>query len=243
VIAGVAWRLTVVRMTGMDAAPGADLGTLGWFTASWALMMAAMMLPSLAPALAAFATAMRRPTPTRWLLFVAGYLLTWTIAGVCAYSLFELGRQLLGGELAWHRAGRWAAGAVLAGAAAYELVPIKRLCLDRCRGRLGGSSRVAQHGWRTALATGVRSGGWCLGCSWALMAGLFALGVMSVTWMALIAGLVVVEKAGPWPRASRAAAAIVLAGLALGVVLAPHDVPGLVVPGSGAIRTMTRMMG
>ena len=52
---------------------------------------------------------------------------------------------------------------------------------------------------------GLRNGGWCLGCSWALMAALFALGVMSLTWMALIAALVALEKIGPWGRAARLA--------------------------------------
>jgi len=243
VIAGLAWWWTVVRMAGMDAGPGTDLGTLGWFTGSWVLMMAAMMLPSIVPTLTAYATGARRRAPSSSLLFVAGYLLAWTVAGLCAYGLFELGKHLLGSELAWHRAGRWVAGGVLACAAAYEFIPLKRVCLERCRGQLRGSSGPARHDWRAALATGVRSGGWCLGCSWALMAGLFALGVMSVTWMGLIAGLVALEKAGPWPRAARTATALVLAGLAVGILAAPHDVPGLVVPGSGGLHAMTKMMG
>jgi predicted metal-binding membrane protein len=74
------------------------------------------------------------------------------------------------------------------------------------------------------------------------MAGLFALGVMSVTWMGLMAGLVALEKAGPWPRAARAATALVLAGLAIGILAAPHDVPGLVVPGSSGAHAMMKMM-
>lgn len=243
VIAGLAWWWTVVRMAGMDAGPGTDLGTLGWFTGSWVLMMAAMMLPSIVPTLTVYAAERRVRTPTSWLAFVAGYLLAWTVAGLCAYGLFELGKALLGTELAWHRAGRWVAGGVLAAAAAYEFTPLKQVCLARCRGQLGGPPSAARHDRHATLANGLRSGGWCLGCSWALMAGLFALGVMSVTWMAVIAGLVALEKAGPWPRAGRTATALVLAGLALGVLVAPHDVPGLVVPGSGGIHTMMRMMG
>ncbi len=242
VVAGLAWWLTVVRMTGMDAGPGTDLGTLGWFTGSWVLMMAAMMLPSLVPTLTAYSTAGRSRGPSSWLLFVAGYLLAWTVAGLCAYGLFEVGKQLLGSELAWNRAGRWAAGGVLAAAAAYEFIPLKRVCLERCRGQLGESPRPARRDWGAALTIGLRSGGWCLGCSWALMAGLFALGVMSVTWMGLIAALVALEKAGPWPRAARIATALVLAGLAAGVLVAPHDVPGLVVPGSSGMHAMMKMV-
>lgn len=189
-LAGLAWWWTVERMSGMDAGPGTDLGTLGWFTGSWTVMMAAMMLPSLVPTLAVYAAAVRGPGPSRWLSFTAGYLLVWITVGLLAYGIFELGRQVLGSDLAWHSGGRWLAGGVLLAAGAYELVPLKRLCLTRCRGQLGASHGLAQQGWLGAVAVGVRSGGWCLGCSWALMAALFALGVMSLTWMALIAGLV-----------------------------------------------------
>jgi predicted metal-binding membrane protein len=240
VVAALAWWLTVERMAGMDAGPGTGLGTLGWFTGSWALMMAAMMLPSLAPALAAYATGAHGRAYARWLLFTVGYLLVWTAAGLCAYAAFSVGRQLFGSDLAWHRGGRWLAGGILAAAAAYEFAPLKRACLRRCRARLAA---VPAQGWTTALRMGVRSGGWCLGCSGALMAALFALGLMSLTWMALIAGLVALEKAGPWPAAARVASAVVLAALAVGLLAAPHDVPGLVVPGSSGIHTTMKMMG
>jgi predicted metal-binding membrane protein len=226
--AGLAWWLTVQRMAGMGAAPGAGLGTVGWFTGSWVVMMAAMMLPSLAPTLAAYATAIRERDPVRCALFVAGYLLVWVAAGVAAYGLFELGKSLFAGDLAWHRAGRWVSGGVLAAAAAYQFTPVKRACLTRCRGQLSETSD------RGALPIGVRSGGWCLGCSWALMAALFALGVMSITWMVVIAALVALEKTGPWRSTARLATATVLALLALGIFAAPAHIPGFVVPGSPA---------
>ena len=70
------------------------------------------------------------------------------------------------------------------------------------------------------------------------MAALFALGVMSVTWMGLIAALVAFEKIGPRPFAARLAAATVLAVLAVGVLAAPQQIPGLVVPASGAMHAM-----
>jgi hypothetical protein len=74
------------------------------------------------------------------------------------------------------------------------------------------------------------------------MAGLFALGVMSLTWMALVAVLVALEKVGPWPRAARAATTIALIALTVGILAAPHDLPGLVVPGSsGAMPGMHGM--
>ena len=239
--AALAWWWTVERMAGMDGGPGTDLGTLGWFTGSWVVMMAAMMLPSFAPTLTAYVTVTRGREPSRWLLFALGYLLVWAAVGVLAYGAFELGKGLLGGDLAWHRGGRWVSGGVIAAAAAYEFTPFKRACLTRCRGQLDGLRGVARPGWSAALTMGARSGGWCLGCSWALMAALFALGVMSLTWMALIAVLVALEKTCPWPLAARIATATVLAALAVGILAAPGQVPGLVVPGSAGMHAMRAM--
>ena len=236
-IAGaLAWWWTAERMAGMGAAPGTSLGTLGWFTGSWVVMMAAMMLPSLAPTLAAYATA--SDGRVRWFLFTCGYLLLWAAAGVVAYGAFELGKSLIGAALAWHAGGRWVSGGVLAAAAAYQFSPAKRACLARCRGQL------LERSGRGALAMGVRSGGWCLGCSWGLMAALFALGVMSITWMVVIAGLVALEKAGPWRSSARLVGATVLALLALGIFVAPAHVPGFVLPGSPtAMHGMMKAMG
>jgi predicted metal-binding membrane protein len=77
-------------------------------------------------------------------------------------------------------------------------MPLKRACLTRCRGQVVDLDGVPRQSWSPALAMGARSGGWCIGCSWALMGALFALGVMSLTWMALIAALVALEKTCPW---------------------------------------------
>jgi predicted metal-binding membrane protein len=77
---------------------------------------------------------------------------------------------------------------------------------------------------------GVRNGAWCVGCCWALMASLFALGVMSVTWMALVAGIVAVEKTVPWRRGVTYATAGLLLGLGLVLLTAPEALPGLTTP-------------
>jgi predicted metal-binding membrane protein len=239
--AGLAWFSTADRMAGMNVGPGSSLGALGWFTGVWAVMMAAMMLPSLAPTAAVY-TALVRREPSRVLLFAAGYLLVWSAAGVVAYGLFELGKSLFSSALAWHSGGRWLAAAVLLLAALYQLTPFKRAFLTRCRSPL----RFLHASWREdrlgAFVMGLRNGGWCLGCSWALMAALFALGVMSLTWMALIAGLVALEKIGPWGGAAKVATAGFLVVLALAILTVPHDVPGFVVPGStGSMHAMKAM--
>ncbi len=236
--AGLAWWSTAARMQGMDAVPGTDLGTVGWFTVTWAVMMAAMMLPSLGPAAAA-ATAARRHVPSRTVLFAGGYLLVWTLAGLAVYGALAVASHAAG--LAWGSGGRWLSVGVLILASAYELTPIKRAFLTRCRCPLARASGRGPHG---AIVEGMSAGVWCLGCSWALMAALFALGVMSLTWMALVAVLVAFEKLAPRPRAGTVLAATVLTALAFGVATFPRKVPGLVVPIShGSMATMSMTGG
>jgi predicted metal-binding membrane protein len=239
-LAALAWWSTADRMAGMDAGPGTDLGTLGWFLGIWVVMMAAMMFPSLAPTVALYTTMTRRRDPGRPLLFTAGYLLVWGAAGLAAYGVFELGKSLLGADLAWHGAGRWFAAGVLAVAAAYELTPLKDVCLAKCRSPVGFLLGSWREGRRGALEMGCRHAGWCLGCCWALMAALFALGVMSLVWMALVAALIALEKTIPWRRAATWGTAAILLVLAIALLAAPDAVPGLVVP-SGSHGAMPAM--
>lgn len=240
--AGVAWWSTVERMAGMDAGPGSALGSLGWFTGVWATMMAAMMLPSIAPAAALLAASARRRL-SRVLLFAGGYLLVWSVTGLGAYGLFELGRSLLGDSLTWSGSGRWLAAGTLALAALYQLTPLKRAFLSRCRSPLPLIDTYSQPTRAPAFVLGLRNGGWCLGSSWALMAALFALGVMSLSWMVSIAVLVALEKVGPWGRGARLAAAGLLVLLAAAILTAPHEIPGFVVPDAPASHHTMKAMG
>jgi predicted metal-binding membrane protein len=80
---------------------------------------------------------------------------------------------------------------------------------------------------------GSKHAAWCLGCCWALMAALFALGVMSILWMAVVAGLITVEKVVPWRRVAVWSTTLLLLVLAVGVLAAPGSVPGFVVPSGG----------
>lgn len=233
VLAGLAWWSSAVRMAGMDGGPGAPPGALGWFLGVWVVMMAAMMLPSAAPTVALYARMVRRSERTAPLAFAAGYLLTWAAAGLLAYAVLELGRNLLGAELAWDGPGRWVAGATLLAAAAYQLTPYKDACLSRCRNPLGFLLGAWREGVAGALAMGARHGAWCAGCCWALMASLFALGAMSLVWMAFIAALIAIEKTVP-SRAVTGATAAILLVLGVAVIAAPASVPGLTIPGDMA---------
>jgi predicted metal-binding membrane protein len=243
-LAGLAWWSTVDRMAGMDAGPGTNLGALGWFLGVWVVMMAAMMFPSLAPTVALYARMTRRNGIAGPLLFAASYLIVWGASGLAAYGLYELGRSALGAQLAWHSGGRWVAAGVLALAAVYELTPLKDVCLAKCRSPLGFLLGNWRDGRAGALQMGSRHAVWCLGCCWGLMAALFALGVMSVTWMGFVAALIALEKTLPWRRTITWVTAIILAVLAVAIIATPDSVPGLVVPGGmHAMHAMSAMQG
>ena len=241
-LAVVAWVVTDLRMAGMDAGPGTDPGAFGFYISTWVVMMAAMMFPSIAPMVVMFRRLARRQGGSG--LFVGGYLLAWSAAGLLGYGILKLGRALDGGFFAWDRAGRWTAAAILLGAAAYEFTPLKNVCLTRCRSPLAFLMGSWREGRLGALLMGAEHGGWCLGCCWALMAGLFALGAMSLTWMLVIGALIAAEKLLPWRRTSVVGVAAMLAALAVGVAAAPKSVPALTVPGSpAAMKAMKAMTG
>jgi predicted metal-binding membrane protein len=238
-LAAIAWWWTVERMSGMDMGPGSDPGTFGFFIATWVVMMAAMMFPSIAPMVLMYASLERKrraATP----IFVTGYLVAWGAAGLIGFAVLKLGAQVAGGFFDWDRAGRWTAVGVLVAAAAYEFTPAKYACLRRCRSPLGFVVSSWREGRIGALRMGTLHGAWCIGCCWALMAALFALGAMSIAWMAVVAALIAVEKLLPWRLAATAGVAVILAVLAIGVAASPANVPGLTVPsGSQGMSSMS----
>jgi predicted metal-binding membrane protein len=190
-------------------------------------MMAAMMLPSALPTVVVYARLARSRSPLPPLVFAAGYLALWAANGLAAYAAAKLVDGAAGDVLAWGRGGRWAAGATLLAAAVYQLTPLKDACLGRCRSPLAfllGSWRPGSLG---ALRMGIENGAWCAGCCWALMASLFALGIMSVTWMAAVAAIVAVEKLLPWRRVGSLSAASALTALGVLVLVVPHTVVGM----------------
>jgi predicted metal-binding membrane protein len=233
VLAGVGWWWTVQQMRGMDEGPWTGLGALGWFLGIWVVMMAAMMFPSVAPTVALYSRMTRTRTPYRPLVFAGGYLLTWAAAGLLAFVLGEAVGRLPGDVLAWDHAGRALAGGTLVVAAAYEVTPLKDVCLGKCRSPLGFLLGSWREGWSGALRMGAKNGAWCVGCCWALMASLFALGIMSVPWMAVVAALIAVEKTLPWRRVVTYGTAALLLALGVLLLVAPQAIPALTVPGAG----------
>jgi predicted metal-binding membrane protein len=188
---GVAAACWLVAMQQMR---GMDMGTetlgsLPFFLGVWASMMAAMMLPGALPAVLAFTRARRRAIAAP--LFAASYVAVWTLFGLVVYAVYR-------------PHGAWIAGAVTLAAGVYERTPLKRDCRRRCREN---------------VRSGFHFGAYCVGSSIGLMVVLVALGVMSLSWMAVIAALVVVQKLVP-PRAL-VDVPVALALVALGLVLLP----------------------
>jgi predicted metal-binding membrane protein len=232
------WAVAISRMRGMDQGPGTDLGGLTSFLGLWLTMMAAMMLVPVAPMVLTFARVQAQRSgrgrtdtvPTS--VFAAGYFAVWTAYGLVAYVVFLVARDLGSSFLDWDGNGRYLAGAAIAAAGLYQLTPAKDVCLRHCRSPL----HFLAHGWREgrsgALRLGVIHGSYCVGCCFGLFVILFALGVMSLFWMAVIAAVIFIEKVLPFgERASRVfAVAFMLLGLL--VALDPSVVPGLSEPGT-----------
>jgi predicted metal-binding membrane protein len=191
-LAAAAWVVAVRQMNGMDMGVATELGSFGFFAALWVSMMAAMMLPGAAPAVVRRARAGGGVHTVP--LFVGSYLAIWTLAGVAVYAVY---RPL----------GTAAAGALVIAAGVYELTPLKRRFRRRCRESV-----------RSGFEFGLR----CVGSSIGLMLMLVTLGVMSVTWMAVIAVLVLAQKLLP--------ASVAIVGLGILVIIAPSSIPGLTPP-------------
>jgi predicted metal-binding membrane protein len=233
-LAAVGWLFTADRMNGMDMGGWTDPGPLGFFVTTWVVMLAAMMFPSVAPMVVAYARIqshrrkMGRYAPAgSTAVFVAGYLITWTVFGVVAYSLYASVASLFPGLFASDQGGRYLAAGVIMVAAAYQLTAAKNVSLMKCRTPLDFILHRMRPGYRVALRMGAENGAWCVACWWALMVALFALGVMSIGWMALIGAFIAGEKMLPWKRLANRSVAAALVVIALGVALWPAAMGGM----------------
>lgn len=197
-----AWLVTVQRMDGMNAGPGTNLAALGWYVGVWVTMMAAMMLPAVLPVVLLFARVpterMRRgQTAVGTPVFLAGYFAVWTIFGLVAYVIFRLIVDRHFTFLQWSHQGPYVAAGAIGLAAAYQLTPLKRILPQTLPPPLALILGHWRKGRLGALRMGAEHGGWCVGCCWGLMLALFAVGVMSIAWMVMIAAGIFVEKVLP----------------------------------------------
>jgi predicted metal-binding membrane protein len=233
-LAAAAWTATAVLGRRMAATPG-TMGLPAWeFLLVWTLMMAAMMLPAVGVTGSIYARTIRTRRAARLAAFVGGYLLVWVVTGMPA-----LGLAALAGRLAADQPGvaHGLAVGVFAAAGFYQLSPLKDRCLARCRSPFGLLMRYGSYRGRFRdLRVGLHHGAYCLGCCWALMALLVAVGVMNLVAMVAVAALVVTEKLAARGPAVGRLAGVALLALAVIAVWEPSVAPGL-------DRTMAAPMG
>lgn len=232
-LAVLGWWWSVVSSRDMGAGMAAEMDmagaaamSLGAFLVAWVAMMAAMMLPAVLPVVRLYARASAKGTVAPVPVFLAGYAVVWSALGAPVFLVWRwLDEPLANGSVT---AGR-VAGAVLVTAGAYQFSPLKSVCLRHCRSPL---SFFMEHGTNLhrpvgALSVGARHGLYCLGCCWMLMAVLVAFGTMDLRWMALVAAVILVEKATPiGDRVAPLVGAVFLIGGAL-VLLNPHMITNL----------------
>jgi predicted metal-binding membrane protein len=225
VAAAAAWAGVVLVARDMGSMPGTMGLGVGSFIAVWALMMAAMMLPSVTPFASLYVRAFGDDRRWRLAGLVSGYLIVWIAAAVPAYGLAWLAGRLTGPHPA---AATTLAAVIFAACGIYQLTPLKDRCLAHCRSPLGYVLKLGAYRGRSRdLRVGLYHGAFCLGCCWALMALLIAFGLMNVIAMVVLAGAVLVEKTWAWgPRFSRVLGVAAL-GLAIAVIFVPDLAPGL----------------
>jgi predicted metal-binding membrane protein len=230
-LSALAW-LYLVRMPMKPQ----DLGGLGarmlsalpprwadlWLTfMMWAVMMVAMMLPSVSPMVLAYARIASarggRPALRVW-LFASGYLAVWTLfsAAATAIQFAFLHWSLISNALVTTPI---VGAVILAVAGIYQLTPLKSVCLGRCQSPIGFFMTNWRDGAAGALRMGLAHGAFCVGCCWMLMALLFVAGVMNLAWVAAISVFVILEKATPWRRAIANASGIALIASAIAIAL------------------------
>ena len=216
-VAALAWALTIASsiasMSAMDDM-AMGLGAFGPFMASWAVMMAAMMLPSAIPLVVEFAqhAERRRGWRAATALLGATYLGVWVAFGAVCYVLYNA----LG--MPWPNQGL-IGGAALVIAGLYALTPVKRASEALCRERCALHGPLPFNVMRSAVVVGTRYGLSCLGCSAGLMVAMVLIGMVNLVWMIVLAAVVLVYKLAPAPT-SRPMVALSVALVALGVLYA-----------------------
>ena len=260
-LAAGAWAVLVWQSADADMDMTMASSTMGLraplFLAIWVIMMVAMMFPTAAPMILTFhkVQAGKRQRGDAFVstwVFVAAYILVWTLAGVAAYA-GALAVEVIAVRAALSpAAAARIGGAVVILAGIYQLTPLKDLCLSKCRTPITFIMTSWRDGTAGALRMGLLHGAYCLGCCWLLFAILFPLGIMNIGAMAGITLIIFAEKTLPWPRLAPYAAALTLILYGALVIASPQLLPTfqkddgaampaemqMMMPGSGSAPTM-----
>ena len=204
-------------------------GTMGMsfisFLIMWTLMMAAMMLSSIAPLAALYERTVTSNRGPRHSALGGGYVMAWGATGVAAFVIADVF-----GDIAADRPtlAQWVAVACFCAAGLYQLTPLKMRCLDHCRSPLGHLMQfIGFRGPLRDLRAGVHHGLFCLGCCWALMLMMAAFGVMNMAAMIGLALVIAIEK--HWRHGERFARVVGFIAIvwALAIIIDPSAAPGL----------------
>ena len=235
-VAASCWALLLAQAEGAGLGMGMAMAspTMGLsapaFLAIWVVMMVAMMFPTAAPMILTFhrigsGKRQRGEAPASTWLFVAGYMLVWTAAGVVAY-FGAIAAEIAAARLAVSAAtAARVGGALLIAAGLYQLTPLKNVCLAKCRSTIGFVLTSWRDGPVGAVLMGLVHGAYCLGCCWLLFVILFPLGIMNLAAMALITLIVFAEKALAWERIAVYGATAALVCYGAFVLAMPRTLP------------------
>jgi predicted metal-binding membrane protein len=223
-LAGFGWTYVSAQNGSMTMSVGADFGSFALFIATWVVMMAAMMFPSVAPVVLVYAQYTRRRAgtwPVLATLFVSGYLMIWSAVGVGAYVLVRFVEPVVGEIPTVHGAPQVFLGAAIVAGGVYQLTPLKEKCLGHCRSPLHWLIGGFRPGASGALRMGVEEGVFCVGCCAGLMLVLLAVGLSSVGWMAAVAAVIFIEKVLAPTATVAKAVAVVIVGFGIAVAAIP----------------------
>ena len=226
ILTGISWAYMFYLARGMEqmnmpmcTTTVSEWGPVDYFTlfAMWAVMMVAMMAPSVAPMLLVFSSVNRHrreklQSYSSTGVFLAGYIAAWTgfSAAATVVQTALHATALLSPMMVSNSA--LLGGSLLLAAGVFQWTPLKYACLNHCRTPLGFILNEWRDGARGAFTMGLRHGSYCIGCCWLLMALLFVAGVMNLLWIAAIAVFVLLEKIvprGAW--VARAAGVLMIA--------------------------------
>jgi predicted metal-binding membrane protein len=249
-LAAAAWAVLVWQSADADTDMTMASSTMGLraplFLTIWVIMMVAMMFPTAAPMILIFHKVQSGKRQrggafvSTW-VFVAAYILVWTLAGVAAYAGAVAAEAIAARAALSPATAARIGGTVLVAAGIYQLTPLKDLCLSKCRTPISFIMTSWRDGAAGALRMGLLHGAYCLGCCWLLFVILFPLGIMNIAAMVIITLVIFAEKTLPWGRLAPRAAAVALVLYGALVITTPEVLPTFQKDGGAAMPAEMQM--